>query len=769
MLEVLLRIVHEVNTAHDLPQALSIIVQRVKQAMEVDVCSVYLTDPDGEQHVLMATDGLNPEAVGKVRLPLGAGLIGLVRERAEPVNLEDAPSHPRYLFVAETGEEKFHGFLGVPIIQHRRPLGVLVVRQRESRKFNVEEVSFLFTLGAQLAGAIGHAQASGGIAGLQDETLSENHFIEGLPGAPGVALGNAVVVYAPSDLQSVPDRKTDDPVAEEAAFRVAVSAVQEDIKALGARMGALLPAADHALFDAFVLMLGSDTLVDNTVQRIRAGNWAPGALRETINEHARVFDDMEDAYLRERAGDVRDMGRRILMRLQADKPSHRDYPPHTILVGEEISAAQLAEVPAGRLAGVVSSRGSSSSHAAILARALSIPAVMGVRDLPVNRLEDRELVIDGYRGRLYVQPSGAVREEFLRLAQEEQTLTSDLQELRDLPATTPDGVRMPLYANTGLLSDITPSLNRGAEGIGLYRTEFPFMIRQRFPSEDEQRDIYRQALVAFAPLPVTLRTLDIGGDKALPYFPVTEDNPFLGWRGIRITLDHPEIFLTQLRAMLRASIGLNNLQILLPMISSVSELDEARVLIDQACRELREEGADFARPPLGVMIEVPSAVYQTEAFAKRVEFLSVGTNDLTQYLLAVDRNNERVAKLYDGLHPAVLRALMQVVDGAHRHGKPVSVCGEMAGDPAAVLLLLGMGIDSLSMSTASLPRVKWVIRSFTRELARTLLDKALEMEDPTVIRALLNAALEHAGLGGLTRAGGVAGLAKTGATLQLRA
>ncbi len=767
MLEVLLRIVHEVNTARDLQQALSIIVQRVKHAMAVDVCSVYLTDPDGEQHVLMATDGLNPDAVGKVRLPLTAGLIGLVRERAEPVNLEDAPSHPRYLYVAETGEEKFHGFLGVPIIQHRRPLGVLVVRQRDSRKFNVEEVSFLFTLGAQLAGAIGHAQASGGIAGLQDESLPAMRFIEGLPGAPGVALGTAVVVYAPSDLNAVPDRRTADPVAEEAVFRAAVSAVQEDIKALSMRMGALLPAADHALFDAFVLMLGSDTLIDNTVARIHAGNWAPGALRETINEHARVFDEMEDAYLRERAGDVRDMGRRILMRLQAGKPPRCDYVPGTILVGEEISAAQLAEVPAGCLAGVVSARGSSSSHAAILARALSIPAVMGVRDLPVGRFEGRELVIDGYRGRLYVQPSGAVREEFLRLARAEQTLTSDLQELRDLPATTPDGVRVPLYANTGLLADITLSLNCGAEGIGLYRTEFPFMIRQRFPSEDEQRDIYRQALAAFAPLPVTLRTLDIGGDKALPYFPVTEDNPFLGWRGIRITLDHPEIFLTQLRAMLRASIGLNNLQILLPMISSVSELDEARVLIDQAYRELREEGADLSRPPIGVMIEVPSAVYQTEALARRVDFLSVGTNDLTQYLLAVDRNNDRVAKLYDGLHPAVLRALMQVVAGAARHGKPVSVCGEMAGDPASVLLLLGMGIDSLSMSTASLPRIKWVIRSFTRARARTLLNEALEMEDPGAIRALLNAALEYAGLGGLTRAGGVLNLAAD--TTQVRA
>lgn len=768
MLEVLLRIVHEVNTARDLTQALTIIVQRVKQAMAVDVCSVYLTDPDGDQHVLMATDGLNPEAVGKVRLPLTEGLIGLVRERAEPVNLDDAPSHPRYRYIAETGEEQFHGFLGVPIIQHRRPLGVLVVRQCDSRKFNVEEVSFLFTLGAQLAGAISHAQASGGIVGLQDES-SATRFIEGLPGAPGVALGVAVVVYAPSNLEAVPDRTADDPETEEVAFRAAVLAVQEEIKTLGVRMGALLPAADHALFDAFVLMLGSDTLVENTVARIRAGNWAPGALRDTINEHARVFDDMEDPYLRERAGDVRDMGRRILMRLQADAPPRADYPRRTILVGEEISATQLAEVPGGHLAGVVSARGSSSSHAAILARALGIPAVMGARNLPVGRFEGRELVVDGYRGRLYVQPSGAVREEFMRLAREEEALVCDLQELRDLPAETLDGVRVPLYANTGLLADVATSLNCGAEGIGLYRTEFPFMIRQRFPSEDEQRNIYREALEAFAPLPVTLRTLDIGGDKALPYFPVSEDNPFLGWRGIRITLDHPEIFLTQLRAMLRADIGLGNLQILLPMISSVSELDEARVLIDQACRELHEEGLEFRRPPLGVMIEVPSAVYQTEVIAKRVDFLSVGTNDLTQYLLAVDRNNDRVAKLYDGLHIAVLRALMQVVEGAHRHGKPVSVCGELAGDPAAVLLLLGMGIDSLSMSTASLPRIKWVIRSVTQASARRLLVQALELENPAAIRALLNDALEAAGLGGLTRAGGVIELPVSAGEQQLQA
>ncbi|MEO7558513.1 MAG: putative PEP-binding protein, partial [Gammaproteobacteria bacterium] len=302
-----------------------------------------------------------------------------------------------------------------------------------------------------------------------------------------------------------------------------------------------------------------------------------------------------------------------------------------------------------------------------------------------------------------------------------------------------------------LLSDLSISQNSDVEGIGLYRTEFPFMVRERFPGEEEQRLIYRQVLEAFSPKPVTLRTLDVGGDKSLPYFPIHEDNPFLGWRGIRITLDHPEIFLVQLRAMLCASTGLTNLHVLLPMISTVAEVDDALKLLRRAYEELIDAGESIVMPRVGVMIEVPSAVYQADIIAKRVDFLSVGTNDLTQYLLAVDRNNARVAELYDSLHPAVLQALMQVVAGAHRHHKPVTVCGEMAGDPASAILLLGMGIDSLSMSVVSLPRVKWVMRNFTRVQAQRLLEEVLQFEDAHAIRRHLNKALEHAGLGSLIR------------------
>ncbi|MEW6353529.1 MAG: phosphoenolpyruvate--protein phosphotransferase [Pseudomonadota bacterium] len=753
MLETLRRIIQEVSAAQDLGQALGIIVQRVKQAMSADVCSVYLTDQAHDQYVLMASDGLNPEAVGAVRLNFGEGLIGVVAERAEPLNLDNAPDHPRYRFVAETGEERYHAFLGVPIIHHRKVLGVLVVRQRARRKFDESEVTLLVTMAAQLAGAIAHAEASGGIDGLQGERRRALRHLQGLPGAPGIAIGTAVVIYPATDLNAIPDRKVGDVETEVSAFRDAVTKVKTDIEHLRTRLGQALPAEDLALFDAYLQMLRGESLVGKTVARIRAGNWAPGALRETIFEHTRAFEAMGDAYLSERASDVRDLGLRLLVYLQADTRHPRHYAEHTIIAGEEITASMLAEVPVGRLAGVVSVRGSSSSHVAILARTLGVPAVMGAADLNVARIDGRELIVDGYQGRVYVDPLPTVRDEFTRLLQQEAALTAELAALRHLPAQTPDGRHMPLYANTGLLSEFNFSLNSDVAGIGLYRTELPFMVRERFPGEEEQRAIYRQVLETFAPKPVTLRTLDVGGDKALPYFPIKEDNPFLGWRGIRITLDHPEIFLVQMRAMLRASLGLNNLQVLLPMISTVAEVDEAMRLLKRVHAELIEAGEAIVMPRVGVMIEVPSAVYQADAIAARVDFLSVGTNDLTQYLLAVDRNNARVAALYDTLHPAVLRALVQITEAAHRHHKPVTVCGEMAGDPAAALLLLGMDMDGLSMSMVSLPRVKWMVRTFKHTDARRLLSEALQFEDAAAIRAHLNKALEQAGLAGLVRSG----------------
>ena len=390
---------------------------------------------------------------------------------------------------------------------------------------------------------------------------------------------------------------------------------------------------------------------------------------------------------------------------------------------------------------------------AILARAMGVPAVMGATSLPVGRMENRELIIDGYRGRVYLSPTPAVRSEYERLAEEERELTAEAESPRGLPAESTDGIGFPLLLNTGLINETALFGNDDFAGIGLYRTEVPFMVRDRFPAESVQVMNYRRALEAFAPRPVILRTLDIGGDKPLPYFPIDEQNPFLGWRGVRVSLDHPEIFLTQVRAMLRAAVDLTNLQIMLPMISGVAEVDELSLLIKRAHDELLEEGYAVSMPKIGVMIEVPSAVFLIEELARRVDFVSVGTNDLTQYLLAVDRNNSRVAGLYDDLHPAVLRALDQVIRGARVFNRPVGVCGELAGNPMATVLLMGLGVDSLSMSAGSLMKVKWVVRSFSVSRARQLVHAAMRMEDAQQVRRFMETALDEIGLGGLFRPG----------------
>jgi phosphotransferase system enzyme I (PtsP) len=753
MLDTLRRIVQDVNNAKDLDQALQLIVNRVKEAMGVDLCSVYLTDRIRQQHVLMATNGLNPEAVREVRLGFGEGLIGLVGQKEEVVNLADGASHPNYKFIPQTGEEVFHAYLGVPIIHHRKHLGVLVLQRHAREKFDEDIVTFLITIAAQLAGAIAHAEASGGIDILHQGNKRSAEPYQGQPGSQGIGVGVAFVLYTAAELGAIPDRKVEDVDAELQVFRQAVAGVRTDITTMISSLSASLPAEDKALFDAYLLMLESDTLINGVENRISEGNWASGALRDTIAEHIRVFEEMDDPYLRERGADVRDLGRRILLRLQSGGERRPpNYPVRTVLVGEEITASMLAEVPVEQIMAVVSVAGSRTSHVAILARAMGIPAVMGA-DIPVARIDGKEVIVDGYRGQVFIEPTKAIYDEFSRLAQEEKELSADLAALQDLPSVTPDGVHVPLQVNGGLLSELAPTAMLSAEGIGLYRTEFPFMIRERFPGEEEQFQIYREVLQSFNNGPVTLRTLDVGGDKALPYFPIEEDNPFLGWRGIRITLDHPEIFLVQLRAMLRASEGRQNMQLLLPMINSVGEVEDALAILRRAHQELVTENPNIVMPKVGVMVEVPSIVFQVEEIARRVDFLSVGTNDLTQYLLAVDRNNSRVAELYDSLHPAVLRALIQVVKGAHAQNIPVSVCGEMAGDPAAAILLVGMGYDSLSMSMANLPRIKWVVRNFTTSRARRLLSEALEFEQAIQVREHMNNVLETAGLGGLVRAG----------------
>jgi phosphotransferase system enzyme I (PtsP) len=710
---------------------------------------VYLLDPATNRYILMATEGLYPQAVGQVSLGYSEGLIGLVGSREEPINLEDAPSHPRYRYFPETGEERFRSFLGVPIIHHRRVLGVLVVQQRESsRCFNEGEEAFLVTISAQLAGVIAHSEATGAISSLSltGEEAQDVSF-SGVPGSPGVAIGQGVVVYPSADLDVVPEKPTDDIEGEQTLFRGAVTAVREDIERVAERLASQLRPEEQALFDVYLRMLGDDAMPGEVANRIGEGFWAQGALKQVVQQYIRHFEMMEDHYLQERAVDIRDLGRRLLSHLQEGEPKDLVYPQRTVLVSEELTPAMLGEVPKGQLVGLVSVKGSSNSHVAILARAMGVPTVMGLVDIPVNQLDGRELIVDGFEGQIFASPSVDLKAYYQEIYDEENELIRGLEALRDLPCETTDNHRVSLLVNTGLMTDVVRSLSHGAEGIGLYRTEVPFMIKDRFPSEQEQREYYREQLEAFAPNPVTMRTLDIGGDKALSYFPIKEENPFLGWRGIRVTLDHPEIFLVQVRAMLKASEGLNNLQIMLPMISNISEVEESLHLVYRVYHEVREEGFDIHMPKVGVMIEIPAAVYQIRELADRVDFLSVGSNDLTQYLLAVDRNNPRVAQLYHSYHPAVLQALVRVAQDAHSVGKPIGICGELAGDPGGALLLMAMGYDSLSMNAASLPKVKSVIRSVSREWSVQLLEDVLLLDSPHVIKSCVDLALRNGGFG----------------------
>jgi phosphotransferase system, enzyme I, PtsP len=609
------RIVQEVSAAPNLRDALDIATRRVKDAIAAEACSIFLVDEEHGEYVLMATEGLNKALINKVRLKFGEGLIGLVGEREEPINIDDAPTHPRFRHCPDIGEEHFHAFLGVPIIYYRQLLGVLFVQQREPRRFDKVEEALLITLSVQLATAIANAQTVGVLWELNDRDIDAKTF-SGLPGAPGVAIGTAVVVYPLADLDAVPDRKHSNIEEEIALFDQAIATTRKDMVSLAQALTLNLPKEEQGIFDAYIRILDSSSFINKIKAEIKQGTWVQASLKKVIKQYVVQFEAMDDPYLRERAADFRDLGQRILSHLQSSNPQvSSTYPKETILVGEEVTPSALAGIPEEKLVGLVSAKGSNNSHVAILARAMGIPTVMGVNNLPVARLETKELVIDGYSGQVYCTPSASIREEFKRLALEEKELDHELEALRDLHAETLDGYGLTMYINTGLVSDVSRALGVGAEGVGLYRTEVPFMMRDRFPSEDEQRVIYRQLLQAFSPRPVLMRTLDIGGDKELTYFPVKESNPFLGWRGIRVTLDHPEIFLVQIRAMLRASQGLDNLHMMLPMVSSIAEVEEAQRLIAQAYSELMEEGETIRLPSIGVMVEVPSAVYQARELA----------------------------------------------------------------------------------------------------------------------------------------------------------
>ncbi|MEJ2519285.1 MAG: phosphoenolpyruvate--protein phosphotransferase [Desulfuromonadales bacterium] len=675
--------------SHDLDDTLRNIVNLVAKRMQTDVCSIYLLDADNQTLRLQASKGLSRKAVGKVTLRIGEGLTGMAAQKRHAIAIEEPQDHPRYRYFKETGEERFHSFLGIPLFDRKNPLGVIVLQTKEPRQFSKEEISALATIAFQVASIVVNARLLDSIHRHQQESQR-------------VSLALAEAQQTILEVAENEDATQD--------------ILSGNIAYPGVAIGEVFP---------------------------------PGLPGETVADYIEAFDKMEDPYLRERAADMEDIGRRVLANLvgeASDQTLHLKQP--SILVARQILPSDMATLDNEQILGIVTEAGEKNSHAVIMAKAMGIPAIVAVRGALKQIAPEDTLIVDANTGSLYINPLDTIHEEYQRLQIDQTREMTRLEQYRDQPALTADGQRVILRANIGLISDIEVAKRFGAEGVGLYRTEFPYMARGDFPNRQDQYKLYSRVVKQFEGQPVTIRTLDIGGDKGLPYFkPPKEENPFMGWRSVRVSLDNRDIFRTQIEAILMAGQH-GPVRLLFPMISSLDETRACLDVIAEARRNLQEEGLDAPEKiPVGVMIEVPAAVRIVPQLAQRVDFFALGTNDLIQYLLAADRNNPLVNRYYDPLHPAVIQVLDEVSTTARSMGKGVSLCGEMATDPLTMLLLLGMGLREFSMPAPFIPRMKAFLKGVSTEQAHCCYAEIRTMDSSETIRQHLASALEDVELG----------------------
>lgn len=746
MLSQLREIVEQVSRVEDVHQALNILVNATCDAMRTECCTVYLANEERHRLELMATRGLKFQG-NKVYVDFTEGLVGLVKRSAEPLNVAEASKHPNFKYVSQLGEEIYHSFLGTPIIYRKQVLGVLVVQQTTPRSFDEVEESFLVTLAAQLAVIIAHSQTQG------QWLLTTNHKkLSGVAASPGIAIGGLWWDDSQPLLVDVCPASTVDPVWEQERLLLAIEAALQDFRRMRKKLDNEINKETLAIFDLFTHLLNDPMLRRDLKLRILDGDRADWALKQVVDIYSERFATMSDAYLCERAHDFRELGQRLLFFLYNTENRQYQIEHPVILVVRELTASTLASIDKDKLLAVISMEGAANSHAAILSRALGIPTVMGI-SLNLNDVQGQMGIVDGYSGQVFIEPSQSLLCEYQSLAREEHELSLEVSKDAIGPAMTTDGTKIDIYLNSGLSADTNIAINQGVEGVGLYRTEISFLLHQRFPSEEEQTQQYQNVLAAYAGKKVVMRTLDIGGDKALPYLPIEEDNPFLGWRGIRFTLDHPDIFLMQIRAMLKASCTHKNLSILLPMISNSKELDSALEFIEQAYLEVLTIDPQVPKPAVGILVEVPAMLYLLPLLAHKIDFVSVGTNDLTQYLLAVDRNNARVADVYESTHPAVMMALKQIQQTCESLQLPVCVCGELAGDPIGAVLLVGLGYKALSMNTSNVAKIKYILRKTDSHELEQLVDKALIQPHGQNIYTMMLSFFEKKGIAGLIRAG----------------
>jgi phosphotransferase system enzyme I (PtsP) len=712
------------------------VVKTICAHMQATVCSIYLYDEAKGELVLRATEGLSASCVGKVRLKLGEGITGTAVKELRHIREDNGSRNANFKYIPGTEEERFEAFLAVPILLGISRVGALVVQHERPGFFNNSDTQALRAIASQLAGAVENARlllelqrsengsVEEGAAGPDEP--SQPAFIEGIAGSAGVVRGGALSFGEFSDhaLEQRIAREDGNLGLED--FDKAVAATEKQLGELQEKMsGEMADLSASLIFNAHLLMLRDEMFSGAIRQAIRDGATPGRAVRQVVERFVGLFSGSPNPRMREKVQDVKDLGRRLLLAMFPEEGNtDADYTGRVVIAGD-LLPSDVIKIVAQNARGMVLTEGSFTAHAAILTRSLGIPLVI-VSESQLSGCQDGDLIlVDADQGSVYINPETEVLQRYDELARTHKEGQA-AKSLDELPAVTADGTELRLLANINLLAELKLAREFRARGVGLYRSEFPYIVRSNFPSEEEQYRIYRTIIDEMEGGEVLFRTLDVGGDKMLTYFSqVPEANPFLGMRAIRLSLKRRDIFEPQVRALLRAGAG-RKIGIMFPMISSVDELLEARSVVLHCSHELLEDGVEHCREPLqGVMIEVPAAVGVVEELAAHSDFLCLGTNDLVQYMLAVDRTNEQVAEFYVPHHPSVLRALKRVADAATAAGKPLSICGEMAGSPQMLPFLVGIGIHTLSLDARKIPSIRDRVRELSASDCAELAEKML--------------------------------------------
>lgn len=687
------------------------IVTLIATGMEADVCSVYILRA-GEVLELFATEGLNPEAVHQTRLRVGEGLVGEVAAHAQPLALSNAQDHPAFVYRPETGEDPYRSFMGVPILHSGRIAGVLVAQNQNERAYSDEEVEAMQITAMVLAELV----AGGALVDPLERAPAEGNAslpirLDGVPLNGGVAMGVAVVHQPDVVIRQIVAEDLDHELGR---LDEAVAAVHHNLDQIFDTRALAATGEHRDVLEAYRMVAADAGWIERIRDAIRSGLTAEAAVQQ-VRENTRMrMSQIKDAYLRERLDDLEDLARRLLAQLTGGVQGSGDdeMADDVVLVARTMGPAELLDYDTAKIRALIMEDGSATAHVSIVARALDIPVMGQVKDLFAKVDSGDAVIVDGDNRQIFVRPSEDVQNSFIDTLNMRAARLQAFAEMRDAPAQTLDGVRISLNINAGLELDVPQLHTTGADGIGLFRTEIPFMVRAAYPDVEAQTVLYRSILDQAEGRPVVFRTLDVGGDKALPYFEnESGENPALGWRAIRIALDRPAMLRQQVRALVRAAKG-RPLSIMFPMIAEVAEFDQARRVLDMELERERNAGGILpSQLRVGAMVEVPSLLWQLPVLMSRVDFLSVGSNDLMQFLFATDRGNPRTAERYDPLSPPVLNLLHDLHRSAGKAGVPLSLCGEMAGRPLEAMALIGLGFQSISMNANAVGPVKTMIRS----------------------------------------------------------